>query len=225
MKTLIATCVLILVVFTLCYAQEPTNIAVGNSVSFERGHMEPASATFGLYNMVTFTQRDCTKYSSYHRGGFLWLHQIHVIDNEACNADLSTIKKQWSHHNLTVDAGKNFIKAQVSGTGTTANCIFMAVGTSAVTPAAGDTTLTGEATTNGMYNGSNRWTGTYADTGTGTFTLSKTFTATGAVSNVQAAAVFTAGTSGTMCFEVGSLGPVSLATNDTLTVQWSGTIS
>jgi hypothetical protein len=168
--------------------------------------------------MVTETARHCAKYS--HETGHLWWKHT-AIDSTACAADPSTVFSVTKHHNLTVTTGRDFIKAQVSGTGTATNCVFIAVGNSAVTPAAADTTLTGEVTTNGL----GRASGTYASTGTGTFTLSKVFTATGAVATVQAAAVFTAVSAGTMCFEVGSLGPVTLANTDTLTVTWSGTIT
>jgi hypothetical protein len=205
-------------------AQQVATVGVGDSASIAKGSSQSSSATVGLYNMVDATFRHCAKYAALGLGedenGKLRPGQ------KACNDDPSTVFATKKNHNLTTNAGKDFIKAQISGTGTTANCIYMAVGTSAVTPAAGDTTLTGESTANGMNNGgSTRWTGTYASTGTGTFTLTKVFTATGAVSSVQAAAVFTAASSGTMCFEVGSLGPVTLANTDTLTVTWSGTIS
>jgi len=130
---------------------------------------------------------------------------------------------RWRKHNLTPNGGKDFIKAQISGTAVTANCIYIGVDDTAYTPAATDTALPSEVTLNGFARAS----GTYASTGTGTWTLQKVFTATGAQSNIVAAAVFLDATVGadTMCFGVGSLGPVTLATNDTLTVTWSGTVS
>ena len=185
-----------------------------------------ATATFGLYNEVTATWRHCAKYATTIEPSLakkiftLGTAKSRIeIDTEACTADPSTVFAVKKHHNLTTNAGKDFIKAQISGTATTSNCIYIAVGTTAITPAVTDTTLSGEVTTNGLQ----RAPGTYAAVGTGTFTLTKLFTATGAVSNVQAASVSTAASSGTMCFEVGSLGPTTLASTDTLNVVWSGT--
>lgn len=206
-------------------AQNVATVGVGDSATIAKGSAQPTTATVGLFNMVYATYRHCAKYEALGLGedanGKLRPGQ------QACNDDPSTVFAQKKNHNLTVNAGKDLIKAQISGSASaTANCAWMAVGTSAVTPAAADTTLTGETTANGMNNGgTTRWTGTYASTGTGTFTLTKVFTATGAVTSVQAAAVFNAASAGTMCFEVGSLGPVTLANTDTLTVTWSGTIS
>lgn len=224
MKKLLA--IALLTVFTLTvplFAQEIANVDVQNSAGFSHGQGVVAQDHFGFYNEVTFTYRHCDKYASDVTTGHLfWKKTKHVVDYDACNADPSTVFEVRKHHNLTTNAGKDFIKAQVSGTAVTGNCVYIAVGNSAITPAAGDTTLTGEVTTNGL----GRASGTYASTGTGTFTLSKQFTdVTAATSNVQSAAVFTAVSSGTMCFEVGSLGPVTLNVNDTLTVTWSGTIS
>jgi len=204
---------LILMMAAVAFGQT-TNTAVQTSASFTVGKnvsSESTALTFYMDNKVTFTYRHCDKYLN-HDG---------TVNVAACNADSSTVYSQVTKHNLTTNAGKDFIKAQISGTGVTTNCAYIAVGNSAVTPAATDTTLTGEVSTNGL----SRAVGTYSSTGTGTFTLVKTFTATGAVSSLQAAAVFTAASSGTMCFEVGSLGPVTMATNDTLTVTWSGSVS
>jgi hypothetical protein len=195
-KLLGATLVLVVLLGCASFAQN-TNVGVVNSATFSVNNLDKvndlANAKIGLYNLVTFEHRNA-------KGDLL---------------------HKWTRHNLTTNAGKDFIKAQISGTGTATNCIYIAISTSAVTPAAGDTTLTGEVSTNGGARAS----GTYASTGTGTFTLSKVFTASGAISSIQSAAVFTASSSGTMCFEVGSLGPVTLASTDTLTVTWSGTIS
>lgn len=197
--------------------QQP--IGADITATLQAGRGMQAAGTFGFYNMVTATYRHCAKYAT--QSGHLWWKHT-VVDANACAADPSTVFAVTNHHNLTTNAGKDAIKQQVLNTGSQpAACGFIAISTSAVTPAAGDTTLTGEVSTNGGARAS----GTYASTGTGTATLSKVFTATGAIASIQAAAVFNASSVGTMCFEVGSLGPVTLATSDTLTVTWSGTIS
>lgn len=194
MKKTLAVIIAVFAVAGLLAGQAPSNVGVANSAQFSHDSYNQASSTFGFYNLVTF---------------------------EAKTPDGVTYFKM-TKHNLTTNAGKDVIKQQVANNGSQpAACSYIAVSTSAITPAVGDTSLTGEVSTNGLA----RALGTYASTGTGTWTLSKTFTATGAVSNVQAAAVFNAASGTTMCFEVGSLGPVTLATNDTLTVTWSGTIS
>ena len=124
-------------------------------------------------------------------------------------------------HNLITAAGKDFISAQIGSTtpgGNGAN--YIALTNTAITPAAGDTTLSGEITTNGLA----RAQGTYAHTaGQSTFTISKTFTAT-ASQGAQAAGLFTAGSAGTMMAE-NTFTPVSLANNDQLTITWTITLS
>ena len=212
----------------LAVAQAPVDVNAAAAATMSAGRYTPAEARLGFFNMVTATWRHCDKYATTIEPSLVkkifsfGMAKSRVeIDADACAADPTTVYREVSKHNLTTTAGKNFIKAQVSGTATTANCAYIAVGTTAVTPAAADTTLTGEVATSGL----SRAVGTYADTAPGTFTLTKLFTATGTVSNVQAAAVFTASSSGTMCFEVGSLGPTSLNATDTLNVVWSGTIN
>jgi hypothetical protein len=123
-------------------------------------------------------------------------------------------------HNLITSAGKDFIAAQVGGAGGTATAQYIALTNTAITPAAGDTSLSGEISTNGL----GRALGTYAHTaGTNTFTISKTFTATGSQS-AQAAGLFTASSSGTMMAE-NTFTSVSLAANDQLTITWTITLS
>lgn len=124
--------------------------------------------------------------------------------------------------NLVVNAGLNWLADIMGSTSTPAvntQCNYIALTNSAITPAAGDTTLTGEIVANGL----SRAQATYAHTsGATTFTLTKTFTATGAQS-AQAGAVFTAVSSGTMCFE-DTFTSATLATNDTLSITWTITI-
>jgi hypothetical protein len=89
---------------------------------------------------------------------------------------------------------------------------YLALTETAITPAAGDTTLSGEITTGGLT----RAFATYAHTGGNTFyTLSKTFTAT-ATFTVRGEAVFAALTNGTMPFESVEPNPPTLVSGDTL---------
>ncbi|MEO9362479.1 MAG: hypothetical protein ABI348_01140 [Nitrososphaera sp.] len=125
-------------------------------------------------------------------------------------------------HNLITNAGKDFISQQIGSNGTAAanGANYIALTNTAITPAVGDTTLSGEITNNGL----SRAQGTYAHTnGQSTFTVSKTFTATGATA-AQAAGLFTAPSGGTMMAE-NIFTPVSLASGDQLTITWTITLS
>jgi hypothetical protein len=138
-------------------------------------------------------------------------HYVHVV---ARHADGTVFLDEWGH-NLRVNAGINWQYGQMAG-GTAAVCTYIALTNSAITPAATDTTLASEITSNGLA----RANGTPAHTSNATsYTLAYTFTATGTQA-AQAAAVFNATSSGTMCFE-NTFTQASLVANDTLTVTWT----
>jgi len=118
------------------------------------------------------------------------------------------------HDNLVTNAGKDYFFIQCyQTTGIAANGInYQAVTTTAITPAVGDTTLSGEMTTLGF----SRAQGTYAHTvATNTCTITTTFTATGAATNVQAGGLFSAASAGTMGHEF-TFTATTFATNDQL---------
>jgi hypothetical protein len=133
-------------------------------------------------------------------------------------------------HNLITTVGKDFISAQLGSTSPGTNgANWIALTNTAITPAAGDTALSGEITTNGL----SRAQGTYAHTnGQSTFTVSKTFTASAAQST-QAAGLFTAAVTGTpgagnddgTMMAENTFTAVSLSTNDQLTITWTITLS
>nr|AFK24929.1 hypothetical protein Josef01_10c16_33 [uncultured archaeon] len=125
-------------------------------------------------------------------------------------------------HNLITNAGKDFISAQIGSTSPGTNgANYIALSSTTITPAAGDTTLSGEITGSGLQ----RAQGTYAHTnGQNTFTVTRTFTATATVNNVQSAGLFTASSGGTMMAE-NTFTAVSLANNDQLTITWTITLS
>lgn len=124
--------------------------------------------------------------------------------------------------NLVTNAGLNWAADILGNTSTpsvNAQCNYIALTNTAITPAAGDTTLSGEISSNGL----SRAQATYAHTSNATtFTLSKTFTATGTQS-AQAGGVFTAASVGTMCYE-DTFTSASLVSGDTLAVTWTITI-
>lgn len=138
-------------------------------------------------------------------------HWVHVV---ARHPD-GTVFLDVTGHNLRTNAGINWQYGQMAG-GTAAVCTYIALTNTAITPAATDTSLSGEITTNGLA----RALGTPTHTSNATsFTLANTFTATGTQA-AQAAAILNASSSGTMCFE-NTFTQASLATNDTLTVTWT----
>lgn len=132
----------------------------------------------------------------------------------------------WFKHNLLTDAGKDWMHAQVytNTAAGTRGAGFIASTESTITPAVGNTTLTGEITTNGLAR---------ADAGTKTHTaasnstlIEHTFTATGAFTSVLASALFNAASAGTMPHIANfSTGSGTLAANDTLKISWTNNLS
>jgi hypothetical protein len=125
-------------------------------------------------------------------------------------------------HNLLTTAGRDFFHQQCykdTGLGT-AGTAWIAVTTTAITPAGGDTALSGELTTNGFA----RALGTYAHSaGTNVTTLTVTFTATGVPSpnTVQASALFNQlSVGGTMSHEA-TFTSTAFAVNDQLMITWT----
>ena len=125
--------------------------------------------------------------------------------------------------NLLTNGGRDFIHAQaytnVSAGTQGSRCI--GVSTDSGAPAAGDTTMTGEISTNGLQR-ANATTNTHS-AGTNTSTLGITFTATGAHTSVQKTALFNATSAGIMTHE-NTFTAVTLATNDQLQVTWTLTL-
>jgi hypothetical protein len=126
-------------------------------------------------------------------------------------------------HNLLTNGGRDFIHAQAYGNTSagTQGSRCIAVSTDSGAPAAGDTTLTGEISTNGLAR-ANATTNTHS-AGTNTSVLGITFTASGAHTNVQKSALFNATSAGTMTHE-NTFTAVTLATNDQLQVTWTLTL-
>lgn len=96
---------------------------------------------------------------------------------------------------------------------------YIALTNTAITPAAGDTTLSGEISTNGLQ----RTQGTVAHTtGTNTTTITNTFTASGTQS-AQATALFTAASAGVMNHEL-TFTQRALISGDQLIVTYTITL-
>ena len=138
-------------------------------------------------------------------------NMVHIV---ARHKDGTIFYDQWVH-NLRTNAGINWQYGQMAGT-TAAVCTYIALSNSGATPAATDTALASEITTNGLA----RANGTPAHTSNATsYTLSYTFTATGSQS-AQNAGMLNASSSGTLCFE-NTFSQVSMNSGDTLAVTWT----
>ncbi len=180
-----------------------TSGTAASQVGRNRGIVEPASRLPGQHNQVQVVARH---------------PKVGCDDTAKCGE----IFYSSTSTNLVVNAGLNWLADIMGNTSTPSvntQCNYIALTNTGITPGAADATLSGEIVANGL----SRAQATYAHTSNATtFTLAKTFTATGAQS-AQAGAVFTAASSGTMCFE-DTFTSATLATNDTLTVTWTVTI-
>jgi hypothetical protein len=128
---------------------------------------------------------------------------------------------------LRVDAGKDFQSRVMgdtasTGTGSYAAANYIALTENSTAPAASDTALTGELTTEGFA----RAQAAYAHTaGASTFTLTKTFTmSSGTSRTIQKGAVFNASSGGTMVFETAMPSPPTLVPSDQVAVTETVTI-
>lgn len=123
------------------------------------------------------------------------------------------------NHNLLTNGGRDFFHNQCYGTTALGSngTNYVAVTATAVTPATSDTTLTSELTTLGFI----RAVGAYAHTaGTNATTITITYTASGTQNNVQASALFTAATVGTMSHEA-TFTSTNFVNGDQLGLTWT----
>lgn len=121
--------------------------------------------------------------------------------------------------NLLTNGGRDWMHAQVytnTSAGTAASN-WVAVTQTAITPAAGDTTLSGEITTGGLA----RAQATPAHTaGTNSTTLTITYTASTSFSTVQGSGLFNASSAGTESHE-STFTSTALNSGDQLQVVWT----
>ena len=127
--------------------------------------------------------------------------------------------------NSRTNSGASFVANQISGT-VAAVANYMALAPTQITPAAGDTTLTGEISTNGCARASATY-GSYSApaslNATASYTLTHTFTATGSQA-VGSVAVFNASSAGTLLVEAALSQIYSLNSGDSLSITYSFTI-
>lgn len=131
----------------------------------------------------------------------------------------------WKHQLLT-DAGKDWMHAQVytNTTAGTRGAGFIASTESVITPAVGNTTLTGEIVTNGLQRADATTKSHTAASNSST--IEHTFTASGAFTDVKASALFNASSAGTMPHIANfATGSGTLASSDTLKITWTVNLS
>jgi hypothetical protein len=129
-------------------------------------------------------------------------------------------------HNLLTDAGKDWMHQQVytNTSAGTRGAGYIASTESTITPATGNTTLTGEITTNGLAR-ADAITKSHT-AASNSSTIEHTFTATGSFTSVLASALFNASSAGTMPHIANfATGSGILATNDTLKITWTVNLS
>lgn len=148
--------------------------------------------------------------------------------DEASGLWLTKVIDEQESWNIVTDAGRRQIHTYAYGAGGQRSGLggglnYIALSNDATAPAAGDTTLTAELSTNGLQ----RQLATVTlPTGSGTQTvLQKIFTYTGVSSQgVQKTALFDLAVSGVMAHEI-QFAQRTLFQNDTLTVTFSITLS
>jgi hypothetical protein len=151
------------------------------------------------------------------KGGFTDRNGIWLPDLDSY-IDVGERETVW---NQITNSGRDQLHLQGYGTSGLATNGFNYIGltNSAITPAAGDTTLAGEISTNGL----GRAQGAYAHSaGTNTTTVQNTFTATGTQA-CQAAALFNASSAGVMNHEL-TFTQRSLISGDTIQVTYTITL-
>jgi hypothetical protein len=140
---------------------------------------------------------------------------VEVIHRDA-NGNIKSRQKKC---NLVTNAGVDWLKGLMANGGS-GQALYIALTATAITPAAADTSLSGEITSNGLA----RAAGTYTAGSTGVFTVANTFTATGA-QTVASAGLLTAVSAGTLFAEVALSSSASLASGDTLQITWTVTLT
>lgn len=132
-------------------------------------------------------------------------------------------------YNSRVNKGGDLIASLI--TGASQNSIssplppkYIALSTSTLTPAAGDTTLSGESVVAGLGRALGVQ-GSYVSPsvldGAASYTVTKTFTLTGSATTVVSAALFDAVSSGNMFVEANLSSSAVMATNDTIAITWT----
>lgn len=126
-------------------------------------------------------------------------------------------------NNLIVNAGKAAVAGLIGATGWVAAFTYLALGSNNTAPAAGQTALSTEITTNGWQRAAATVSRVTTTVTNDTLQLVKVFTATGALT-VEEVGIFNASSSGDMLGRA-LTGTKTLASGDTLTVTYKVVLS
>lgn len=178
-----------------------------------------------IENRISRFQRFYNDGDPINRGEFI--QQIEQGDGSIRLGVYVADKLRYSY-NSRVDAGAALCASLISGTtlggiSSPATAKYIAVSPNTLTAAHGDTTLSGELSTNGFTRAlatAGTYTAPASLDGAASYVLTKTFTATGA-QTVASAAIFDAASTGNMFVEGNFASSATLATNDTLQVNWT----
>lgn len=138
------------------------------------------------------------------------------------------VEKLWPSFNSRTDAGAALVSSLISGTtlggiSSPSSAKYIANSTSVLTPAKGDTTLTGEASTLGLGRAvaaAGTYTAPSVLDGAASYILTKTFTASGSIT-IASTGIFDAASSGNLLAEANLTTAAALGNGDTLTINWT----
>lgn len=130
--------------------------------------------------------------------------------------------------NSRVNAGAALCASLISGTtlggiSSPSSAKYIALSTSSLTPAAGDTTLSGETAVSGLTRAlatAGTYTAPVTLDGAASYVLTKVFTSGGSATIVSAA-IFDAASTGNMLVEANLSGSAVLGNGDLITVNWT----
>ena len=156
--------------------------------------------------------------------GFKGINRVELIHTR----NGKVLNKSFSY-NSRVNKGADLIASLI--TGVSQNSIvtplppkYIALSTSVLTPAYTDTTLTGETSVSGLARAlgtQQNYSTPVALDGSASYVVTKTFTLLGGATTVASAALFDAASTGNMFVEANLTTPLSMATNDTIQINWT----
>jgi hypothetical protein len=131
--------------------------------------------------------------------------------------------------NSRVNVGAALQATEMSGTtfgglSSPSHPIYIALSTSSLTPAAGDTTLSGETAVGGLTRASGtaqNYVAPVSLDGAASYDIYHQFTLTGANTTIVSTALFDAASTGNLFAEVNLSGSLALVTNDILQLTWT----
>jgi hypothetical protein len=145
------------------------------------------------------------------------------LSAKVIKADGTTKQLACMKHNLLTNNGRDVMHSNVytNVTSGTRGFNYIAVTESTITPAAADTTLSGEITTNGLARVAASPAASHT-TGTNSSTVEVTMTASGSFTDVKASATFNASSGATMGHIANyATGSGTLISGDTLKTTWT----